>query len=88
MAIDVKYCLKPLIFVLGFHFHSVYVRAKSLQLCPTLCNPMDCSLPGSSVYRLLQARILEWIAKPSSRESSRPRDGIWVSRIAGRFFTV
>ena len=39
----------------------------------TLCNPMD-SLPGSSVHGLLQARILEWVAMPSSRGSSRPRD--------------
>ena len=48
--------------------------AKLLQQCPTLCNPMDCSLPGSSVHKILQARVLEWIAVPSSRESSRPRD--------------
>ena len=44
------------------------------QSCPTLCNPMDCSLPGSSVHRILQARILEWVAMPSSRGSSQPRD--------------
>ena len=43
-----------------------YVRAQS---CPTLCNPMDCSLPGSSVYGNLQARILEWVAISSSRGS-------------------
>ena len=46
---------------------SLYVCAKSLELCPTLCNPMDCSLPGSSVHRILQARILEWVAMLSSR---------------------
>ena len=40
---------------------------KSLQLCLTLCDPMDCSLPGSSVHGVLQARILEWVARPSSR---------------------
>ena len=50
------------------------VRAKLLQLCPILCGPMDCSLPGSSVHGILQARILEWIAMPSSRASSLPRD--------------
>ena len=44
------------------------------QSCLTLCDPMDCSLPGSSVYGILQARILEWIAIPFSRGSSRPRD--------------
>ena len=41
------------------------------QSCPTLCDPMDCSLPGSSVHGILQARILEWVATPFSRESSR-----------------
>ena len=50
------------------------ICAKSLQSCPTLCNPMDCSLPGSSVHGILQARILEWVAVSSSRGSSQPRD--------------
>ena len=44
--------------------------AKSLQSCLTLCDPMDCSLPGSSVHGVLQARILEWVAISSSRKSS------------------
>ena len=44
--------------------------SKSLQLCPTLCDPMDCSPPGSPVHGILQARILEWVAILSSRESS------------------
>ena len=48
--------------------------AKSLQSCLTLCDPMDCSPLGSSVHRILQARILEWVAMPSSRGSSWPRD--------------
>ena len=48
--------------------------AKSLQLCPTLWDPMDCSPPGSSVHGILQARILEWVATPSFRKSSPPRD--------------
>ena len=48
----------------------VCVQAKSLQLCLTLCDAMDCSLPGSSVHGILQARILEWVAMPSSRGSS------------------
>ena len=47
---------------------------QSLQLCLTLCNLMDCSLPGSSVHGILQARILEWVAMPSSRGSSGPRN--------------
>ena len=58
------------------------------QSCPTLHDPMDCSLPSSSVHGILQARILEWVAMPSSRGSSQPRDGTQVSHIACRFFTV
>ena len=58
------------------------------QLCLTLCDPMDCSLPGSSVHGILQARILEWIAIPYSRGSSQPKDQTQVSYIAGRFFTI
>ena len=50
------------------------VCAKLLQSCSTLCNPMDCSPPGSSVNRILQARTLEWVAMTSSRGSSQPRD--------------
>ena len=49
---------------------------------------MDYSLPGSSVHEILQARILEWVAMPSSRGSSQPRDQTQVSCIAGRFFTI
>ena len=45
----------------------------SLQSCPTLCNTLDCSPPGSSVHRIFQARILKWVAIPSSRRSSQPR---------------
>ena len=56
-------------------------------LCPTLCDPLDCSPPGSSVHGILQARILEWIAMPSSRGFSQPRDLTCVSCIAGGFFT-
>ena len=58
------------------------------QLCPTLCDPMDYNPPGSSVYGILQARILEWVAIPFSRGFSRFRDQAWVSCIAVRFFTI
>ena len=54
--------------------HLACVRAKSLQLCPTLCNFMDSSPPDSSVCGILQGRILEWVVMLSSRGSSRPRD--------------
>ena len=53
-----------------------------------LCDPMDCSPPGSPVHGILQARILEWVTIPFSRGSSWPRDQTWVSCIAGRFFTI
>ena len=69
----------------SFSTLSSLLGAKS---CPTLCNPMDGSSPGSSVPGILQVRILEWVAIPYSRGSSWPRDKIWVSCIAGRFFTV
>ena len=55
--------------------------------CPTLCNPMDYSLPCSSVCEILQARIVEWIAIPFSWGSSQARDRTLVSCTAGRFFT-
>ena len=58
------------------------------QLCLTLCNPMDCSLPGFSVHGIFQARILEWVAMPSSRGSSQSRNQTQVSHVAGRFFTI
>ena len=68
---------------------SLCMYTESLQLCPTLCDPMDCSLPGSSVRVILQARIPEWVAMPSFRGSSQPRDRTQfssVSCIASRFF--
>ena len=70
---------------------SILCCAKVTQSCLTLCNPLDCSLPGSSVHGNLQERILEWVAMPSSRGSSQPRDQTLVSFyswIADRFFTA
>ena len=69
--------------------YKVYVSVKvfATQLCPTLCDPMDCSPPGSSVHGILQARILERVAISSSRGSSPPSDWTPVSRIAGWLFT-
>ena len=60
--------------------------AKLLQSCPTLCNPMDYSPPGSSVHGILQARKLEWVAMPSSKGSSQPRVSLTAPPLAGRFF--
>ena len=63
------------------------MRPKSLQSCPTFCDPMNYSLPGSSVHVILQARRMEWVAMPSFRRSSQPRDqtqGTHVSRIGRR----
>ena len=64
------------------------VKVLPAQSCPTLCDPMNCSPPGSSVQGILQARIMEWVATAFSRGSSRPRDQIQVSHTAGRFFTI
>ena len=58
------------------------------QLCPTLCDPMDCSLTGSFMHGIFQARMLEWVAFSFSRRSSWPRDWTRVSLIVGRRFTV
>ena len=58
-----------------------------MKLCPTLCYPVHCSLPGFSVQGILQTRILEWVAYPFSSRSSWPRNRTRVSWIAGGFFT-
>ena len=80
--------------VLCVRIYNVYIsklvesESEVAQSCPTLCDPMDCSLPGSSIHGILQARILEWVAISFSRGSSQPRDWIRVSRIAGRCFNL
>ena len=58
-----------------------YACAKSLQPCPALCDPMDCSPPGSSDNGILQARILEWVAMPPSRAPSWPRNRTHISYV-------
>ena len=75
--------------------HYIYcalcMRAKSLQSCPTLCNPVDCSLPGSSLLGILQARILECVAMPSSRDLPDPGSepvSLRSPALAGGFFTT
>ena len=64
------------------YFHPVCMGALLLQSCLTLCDPMECSPPGSSVRGILQATILEWVAMPSLRGSSRPRDQNFISYIS------
>ena len=65
---------------LQFMIHCLYT--KSLQSCLTFCDPMDYSRPGSSVHGIVQARTLEWVAVPSSRGSSGPRDQTCTSDIS------
>ena len=60
----------------------VCVRARLFWMCPTLCDPMDCSLPVSSVHGILQARILESVVMPSFRGSSQPRDRTHISYVS------
>ena len=72
-----KFCLK-----------SSCVLCLVTQLCLTLCNTMDCSLPGSSVHGILQVRRLEWVAMPFTRGSFQARDWARISYITGRFFTT
>ena len=72
-------------------FPKVYRKVKLkesevAQSSPTLCSPMDCSPPGSSIHGIFQARVLEGVAVSFSRGSSRPRDRTQVSRIVGRRF--
>ena len=63
------------------------IHANSFQLCLTLCDPMDHNPPGSSVHGILQARILEWIAMPSSRKSCKPVSLTWPA-LAGGFLAT
>ena len=64
------------------------VNQWSCSVCPTLCHPMDCSLPGSFIHGIFQTRVLEWVAISFSRGSSQPRDQTQVSCISGRCFTI
>ena len=88
--------LIPLLFITNSiinHYHCCYHRCTDIdievaQSCPTLCDPMDCSPPGSSIHGIFQARVLEWVAISFLRGSSQPRDGTQVSHIAGRRFTI
>ena len=83
--------MKAIHFLLSYNFLICWVSewvSEVAQSCPTLCDPVECSPPGSSVHGTLQARILEWVAISFSRGSSQPRDRTQVSRIAGRCFNL
>ena len=69
-------------------FESERRKFSRLVMCPTLCDPMDCSLPGSSIHGIFQAKVLEWVAISFSRGSSWPRDQTRVSHIVGRCSTI
>ena len=72
----------------GWHRRKGKVKSEVAQSCLTLCDPMDCSLPGSSVHGIFQATVLEWIAISFSRGSSQPRDWTQVTHIVDRRFTI
>ena len=82
------YSSKSTVLILWGASESPKVKVLVAQSCLTLCDPTDCSSPGSSVHGILQARILEWVAILFARGSSQPRDQIQVSCTAGRFFTI
>ena len=93
LAWDPSLCLMFWIYTMGIRIlpsqHCVLkMKVLVTQTHPTLCDPMDCSPPDSSVHGILQARILERVANPSSRGPSWHRDRTQVSCIAGRFFTI
>ena len=82
-------CHWSLVIYLVSNFSFPHAHAQRLPLCPALWDAMDCSLcPGSFVHGILYARILEWVAMPSSRGSSQASDQTHISCIAGEFFTT
>ena len=84
--IDVPYHITLNIKWIKYEIQKIKIHCVCLcevtRLCPTLCDPVDYSTPGSSVHSILQARILEWVTIPFSRESSRPRDQTQVSYVS------
>ena len=78
-SVDGQGCVPSLLFELRPNYK---VKSEVAQSCPTLCNPMDCSLPGFSVHGIFQARVLEWVAitivwpQVNNREGTQPRPSI------------
>ena len=79
---------KALFSHLPSQFSETLVKVLVTQSCPTLCDPTDYSLPGSSVHGILQARILVWVVMSPSKASSQPKNQTCISCTAGRFFTT
>ena len=77
-----------MLYLIQFYFIHTCCCCLVAKFCLTLCDPMDCSLPGSPVHGILQTRILEWVTIPFSRRSSLPRDQTCIFCIAGVFFTT
>ena len=96
VAVDARCSLSswdhfPLLLISLYYYFFFIINECSVfvaLLCLALCDATDYSVPNSSVHVILQARILEWVAIPFSRESSPPRNQTQVSCIAGRFFTI
>ena len=79
---------KKRILEISCRYNMLWGESEVAQSCPTLCDPMECSLSGSSVHGIFQARVLEWGAISFSGGSSQPRNWTRVPRIAGRRFTI
>ena len=85
---DLPYWITVFSYCNYFCIHLYESESEVTQSCLTLCDPMDCSLPGFPVHGVFQARVLEWVAISFSRGSFWPRDRTQVSCIAGRCFTL
>jgi len=88
LKLNVQWNLKPVISCILKGLNKIESESEVAQSCPTLCNPMDWSLPGLSVHGIFQARVLEWVAISFSRGSSWPRDHTLISPTAGRRFAL
>ena len=89
LSLHLSLCFSYFLFPLLFRTLAPHLKVCEVsQLLLTLCDLMDCSLPGFSIHGIFQARILEWVAMSFSRGSSCPRDRTWVSHTAGRLFTI
>ena len=84
----VRVCLGGMAYVASAGSLQSSEGSEVAQSSLTLFDPMDCSLPGSSVHGIFQAKVLEWVAISFSRGSFQPRDRTWVSYTAGRRFTM